>query len=216
MHRLLHFSFQFATNILIPVVMLALVGLAEPIAEWRENRRWASTVIVVVLVVNGFTSIALAGQVFVLAIKGDFRVNAQLLEAYSWLNGHSRADDVVLADFEISNHIPQYTHNIVFCGYDNAVHFDDKLRALQQFLDTKTSNEFRERLIQQNAIHFVLLTAAEERELAAVGETAFLKEVFRNHAAVIFSVTASEQMATAEMRAALDARGRPSHARSSR
>ncbi len=216
MHRLLHFSFQFATNILIPMVMLALVGLAEPIAEWRGNRRWASTVIVVVVVVNSFTSIALVGQVFVLAIQGDFRVNAQILEAYSWLNGHSRADDVVLADFEISNHIPQYTHNIVFCGYDNAVHFDDKLRALQQFLDTKTSNEFRKRLIQQNAIHFVLLTAAEERELTAVSEAAFLKEVFRNHAAVIFSVTASEQMATAELRSAWDGRGRPSHARSSR
>jgi len=201
-HRLLHFSFQFATNILIPMVMLALVGLAEPIAQWSRNRRWASTAIVIVLVVNGFTSIALVGQVVVLVIQGDFRVNAQLLGAYSWLNGHSHADDVVLADFEISNHIPQYTHNIVFCGYDNAVHFDDKLKALQQFLDPRTSNEFRERLIQQNAIHFVLLTAAEERELPAIGEAPFLKEVFRNHAAVVYSVTSSQQMATAEMRSA--------------
>ena len=132
------------------------------------------------------------------------------------LNGHSRADAVVLADFEISNHIPQYTHNIVFCAYDNAVHFDDKLKALQQFLDPKTSNEFRERLIQQNAIHFVLLTAAEERELPAVGEAPFLKEVFRNHAAVVYSVTSSQQMATAEMRPAWTAKsGRP-YARSSR
>src|SRR5208283_2380947 len=90
-HRLLHFSFQFATNILIPMVMLALVGLAEPIAEWRRNRRRASTVLVVVLVVNSFTSIALVGQVVVLAIHGDFRVNAQLLGAYSWLNWHSHA-----------------------------------------------------------------------------------------------------------------------------
>jgi UDP-galactopyranose mutase len=111
------------------------------------------------------------------------------LDSYSWLNARSRADDVVLADFENSNHMPQYTHNVVFCGYDNAVEFGDKLRDLQQFFDPKTATEFRKRLIQQNAIQFVLLTAAEQQDIAAIGEVPFLREVFRNNAAVIFSVT---------------------------
>lgn len=167
-HRLLHFSFQFATNLLIPLVMIVLVGL-KPSVIWEEKRRWARTFILALLAVNSFTSVALAGQVFVLAMRGEFRVSAQSLEAYSWLDGHSDPNDVVFADFEIANQIPQYTHNRVFCGYDNAVNFDDKLRELQQFLDPKTSVEFREQLIQQNAIQFILLTPAEERAIELGG-----------------------------------------------
>jgi len=197
-HHFLHFSFQFATNILVPLVMIVLVGLEKPITEWKENWRWASASIIALLVVNSFTSIALVGQAVLLVTRGDFRADVQLLDSYSWLNVHSRAEDVILADFDNSNHVPQYTHNVVFCGYDNAVHFSDKLRDLQQFLDPKTSNEFREQLIQQNAIQFVLLTAAEEREIAALGEVPFVKEVFRNNAAVIFSVAASGQTVRSE------------------
>jgi len=188
-HHFLHFSFQFATNILVPLVMIVLVGLEKPITEWNENWRWARVSIITLLVANSFTSIALVGQAVLLTVRGDFRADGQLLDSYSWLNARSRADDVVLADFENSNHMPQYTHNVVFCGYDNAVEFGDKLRDLQQFFDPKTATEFRKRLIQQNAIQFVLLTAAEQQDIAAIGEVPFLREVFRNNAAVIFSVT---------------------------
>jgi len=198
-HRVLHFSFQFATNILVPMVMIVLIGLEKPITEWKESRRWGSAGIIALLVVNSFTSIALAGQDVLLVTQGDFRADSRLLEAYSWLNVHSRANDVILADFDNSNHIPQYAHDNVFCGYDNAVHFDDKVKALQQFLDPKTSNEFREHLIQQNAIQFVLLTAAEARELGVLGEAPFLKEAFRNNAAVIFSVTTPGQTTEARV-----------------
>ena len=198
-HRVLHFSFQFATNILVPMVMIVLIGLEKPITEWKESRRWGTAGIIALLVVNSFTSIALAGQDVLLVTQGDFRADSRLLEAYSWLNVHSRANDVILADFDNSNHIPQYAHDNVFCGYDNAVHFDDKVKAIQQFLDPKTSNEFREHLIQQNAIQFVLLTAAEERELGVLGEAPFLKEAFRNNAAVIFSVTTPGQTTEARV-----------------
>ncbi len=197
-HHLLHFSFQFATNIFVPLVMIVLVGLEKPIAEWKENQRWAGASIIALLVVNSFSSIALTGQAVLLATQGDFRADSHLLEAFSWLNAHSRTDDVIFADFDIANLIPQYTHDNVFCGYDNAVHFDDKFRAIQQFLGPQTSDEFRERLIQQNAIQFVLLTVTEERELAALGEAPFLKEVFRNNAAFIFLVTASGQTVRSE------------------
>jgi hypothetical protein len=193
-HHLLHFFFQFATNILVPLVMLVLLGLEKPIAEWRENWHWASTGLVAILVVNSFTSIALVGQAALLAARGDFRVDAQLLDSYSWLNAHSRANDVVLADFDNSNSLPQYTHNVVFCGYNNAVRFDDKLKDVQQFLDPKTPNAFRKQLIQQSAIQFVLLTGDEERQFTQMqiaqetfDEAPFGREIFRNHAAIIFS-----------------------------
>jgi len=186
---LLHFAFQFATEILVPLVMIVIIGLEQSITEWKKRGRWAHAGIVALLLVNSFTSIALAGQAVVLVMRGDFRAERQLLDAYSWLDSHSQSRDLVLADFDNSNQIPQYARTSVFCGYINAVRFADKLKALQRFLEPETSNEFREQLIQQNVIQFVLLTAAEEREIAALGEAPFLKEVFRNNAAVIFSVT---------------------------
>ena len=188
-HRLLHFSFQFATNILIPLVMIVVVTLEKPIAKWQERHHRARLLIFGLLVVNSFSSIALAGQVFVLSMRGEFRTDGQLLEAYSWLDHNSGAHDVVLSNFDISSQIPQFSHNSVFCGYDNAVHFDDKLRALQQFLDPRTPSAFREQVIRQNAIRFVLLTPSEEQRIA-LGATSFVKEKFRNNAAVIFLVMA--------------------------
>lgn len=198
-HQLLHFSFQFATNIFVPLVMVVLVGLKKPIANWKENQRWAGVSVVALLAVNSFTSIALTGQAILLATQGDYRTDSHLLEALSWLNAHSDTDDVIFADFDTANLIPQYTHDNVFCGYDNAVHFDDKLTAIQQFLDPQTSNTFREQLIRQNAIEFVLLTGAESQSLATLSNAPFLKEVFRNNAAVIFSVTAAGQTSRSEV-----------------
>jgi hypothetical protein len=187
-HRFLHFSFQFATDILVPLVMVVLAGLEEPVREWSKKGRWTSACIAALLLVNSFTSIALTGQNVILAAKGDFRVDRQLLEAYSWLNGHSQVDELVLADFENSNHIPQYAHNNVYCGYINAVRFGEKAKALDQFFAPETSNDFRDQLIGRNTIRVVLLTPTEEQSLAAFARSPRLKEVFRNNTAAIYWV----------------------------
>ena len=190
-YRVLHFSFQFATDIFVPMVMIALVGLEKPILRWKERRPWATGGIVALLVVNSFTSIALAGQAVVLVAKGDFRDDSQMRAAYSWLNAHSQPWEVVLADFETSNEIPAHTRSSVFCGYLNTVRLDQKLKEQRQFFDPAVTNGYREDLIRVNAIHFVLLTAAEDRSLAEAGAAGFLTEVFRNDAAVIFAVNDS-------------------------
>ena len=189
-HRVLHFSFQFATNILIPMVMLALAGFERSITSWKANRRWALAVVTAILLVNSFTSIALTGQAVLLTARGEYCVPAGLLAAFSWLDAHSQTSDAVLADLNTANAMPRYTHNRVFCGYGNAVNVEGKLRALGKFFDAGIPNEFRENLLRENAIQFVLLTNAQYQDLPELGRASFLKEEFRNHAAVIFSVQA--------------------------
>jgi hypothetical protein len=189
LHFLFHFAFQFATNLLTPAVMVVLLGLEGPITKWREERRWASGCIVVLLLVNSATSIALTGQAVQLVARGDFRADSQLLQAFAWLNANSLPNEVVLANFETSNQLPQYAHNIVFCGYVNAVRFGDKFREQQEFLNQATSNEFRAQMIRQNAIQFVMLTAGEAHDLVSLRQAPFLREVFRNRTAVVFRVT---------------------------
>ena len=139
---------------------------------------------------NSLTSVALTGKAVRLVMRGDFRTDARMLGAYDWLNKHSQTGEVVLADYSTSNRMPRYTHNTALCGYYNAVKFSEKQRVVNLFLDPATPNEFRRDIAQQNGIHYVLLTAAEDHQLLEkVREAPFLQEVFRNGAAVVYTVT---------------------------
>jgi hypothetical protein len=188
-YPIFHFSFQFATDIAVPLIMLGMMGLEHPIAEWRRKSHWADLCITVLLLMNSLTAVALTGQAVRQVMRGDFRTDTRMLEAYDWLNKHSQSGEVVLADFPTSNRMPRYTHNTAFCGYTNTVKFSEKQRAVDLFLDPATSNEFRRDITQQNGIPYVLLTADEDHQLLQrVREAPFLQEIFRNGAAVVYAV----------------------------
>jgi len=189
-HHWLHFAFQFATNILLPMVMLAFFALEPKIVQWSNRVRWSSLAIIALLAGNSLTSVALTAQAAWLARKGDFRIDANLVNSFRWLDAHSRRDDVILADFENSNLIPQYTHSVVFCGYINAVNFDEKLKQIREFLSPASSDNFRISLLHRYNIRFVLLTADERGQLPEITN---LTEVYRNRAAVVLAVTGNQQ-----------------------
>jgi hypothetical protein len=113
------------------------------IATFKASRRWGVFTVALLLLVNSFTSIALTGQATLLAANDDYGIPANLLQAFSWLDTHSQAADIVLADLDTANTMPQYIHNRVFCGYGNAVNVDRKLKALQTFFDGEAPNQFR-------------------------------------------------------------------------
>ena len=145
------------------MILIGLAGVEGLITDWTQSAKWTRKVIVALLIVNSLTSIALAGQVVVLAAKGDFRTDSKLMEAFGWLDSHSSVNDVVLADFDLSSQIPDYTHTVVFCGYANAVlNLRQKLDSLNQFMSPRASNEYRAAFIRQTAARFVLLSTFEE------------------------------------------------------
>ncbi len=194
LHGIFHFAFQFATNILLPMVMVVLLGLQSAITAWKNrNGRLATATVAGLLCVNSLTSLALTGQAVVLARRGEFHTDAQKIAAYAWLDQHSQKNDVVFADFDIANEIPQYTRDVVFCGYGNAVNFQEKARLLKQFLDPAATKAFRQDLIRQYGIRFVLLTPGEDRSAASIAQATFLTESFRNNAAAIYMVTPPNQ-----------------------
>lgn len=194
-HHWLHFAFQFATNIVLPMLMLAFFALETRIADWSKSVRWSHLALITLLCLNSLTSVALTAQAAWLAKTGDFRVNADLVSSFHWLDAHSRPDDVVLADFENSNLIPQYTHNVVFCGYINAVNFQEKLKQVQGFLNPATPGDFRTALLNGYRVEFVLLTPEEARVLP---EIANLRRVYRNNAAVVFALVTEGQPKSAD------------------
>jgi hypothetical protein len=189
LHSIFHFAFQFATNILLPMIMIVLLALENSITQWKNRVGWTAVpAIVGLLLVNSLTSLSLTAQAVVLARRGEFHTDARTIAAYSWLDEHSRKNDVVFADFPLSNEIPQYTRDVVFCGYGNAVNFPEKTREVKRFLDANTPNEFREKLIRQNGVDFVFLTTSERQSVPTIAQASFLREVFSNPSITIYAV----------------------------
>jgi hypothetical protein len=183
-HHFFHFAFQFATYILIWAVIIIFISAEQGVSKLRD--RWERIVVTGIVLLNTFTPLALTGQAVILAKNKDFQTDANLLSAYAWLNGHSNPDQLVLADYENSNQLPQYAHNRMFCGYDNAVKFAEKSTAVDLFFSTGATDRFRKELLKQNAIQLILATKNEEPRLRQLVETGIAREVFRNRSTVIF------------------------------
>lgn len=185
-HHFFHFAFQFATNILIWAVIIIFIPAEQFVLQFRKQNRWGRILLTGALLLNTFTPLALTAHAVMLAKNQDFQIDANLLAAYTWLNDHSQSDQLVLADYENSNQLPQYAHNRMFCGYDNAVNFAEKSTAVDLFFSQSATDEFRKQLLKQNAIQFVLIAKSEEPQLRRFVETGFATEIFRNQSAVIF------------------------------
>ena len=186
LHGVLSFPFQFSTASLVPLVMVVLAGLQMRITAWRNGSRWATVVIAAVLFVNSLTSIALLAQAVVQVAKADFRIDQNLKTAFVWLNEHSRPDDLVFADFNLSNQLPSYTHNRVFYGYLNTVKATDKAKEMKEFFFANGRENSRKEMLHREGIQFVLLTPEEEHIIDAGNVPTYLREVFRNEATAVF------------------------------
>lgn len=185
LHIFLHFAFQFATNILIPLVLLVLLHWEDSICQLHRSRR-GRVLVAVALLFNSLTAIALTGNSWLLVKRGDFRIDANLLQAYAWLDSHSDPHEIILADYQNSNLLPQYTHNRVFCGYYNAVHFSDKSKALDLFFSANPKESARLELLTSNNIHFILTSGAEAQVFYSLAEHNPITEVFHNKSVQVF------------------------------
>lgn len=188
MHLVLHFAFQFATNILMPLVLLVLLHWEDSIRQFHRLRQ-GKILIAVALLLNSCTAIALTGDSLLLVKKGNFRVDAGLLQAYAWLNTHSDSNETILADYQNSNLLPQYAHNRVFCGYYNAVKFREKLKALNLFFSANPNEGSKLKLLKENDIHFILTSGAEAQVMYSLAKHNVIAEAFSNESAQVFYVT---------------------------
>jgi len=173
-------SLQFLPALSIPMALVGTMSLEPAVVGAIRRSRWSWLAIAGVLAAHSATSWVLLSSYTEAAREGQSRTDRRLLEAYGWLNDHSRPRDIVLAPPAHGNRIPRYTHNTVFCGNAfSTVEVVEKHRLIAKFLDRGTQDEFRRQLIHRYQIRFVLL---EPPGLQA----AWLREVFRNRAAVIY------------------------------
>ena len=195
-HCIFHFAYQFATNLLVPAVLLILIAWEDSILRFYRKGHRGKLLVIALVTVNSLTSLSLAAQALVLVKAGNFRVDGELLAGYSWLNSHSHPDELVLADFPVSNQLPQYIHNRVFCGYANAVQFSEKESELHRFFAPIAEPGFREELVRRNAIRWVVLTHVERESMGSLADETMFREAFHNSALTIFEVAPSSLRAS--------------------
>ncbi len=167
-------SLQFITTLLVPAVLVGAIGCQAAVARlWNRGK----LAIILLLAINSFTSAVLLRASIGAVSRGEHRTDRDLLAAYQWLQDHSQPREVVLASIENSNRIPRYTHNTVFCGYAfSTVRYKEKAALLQQFFLQGTPDAWRQTLLSEYHVSYVLVGSH-----GALPRT----EVFRNPAAAI-------------------------------
>ena len=170
------------------MLMVSFLALEPGIQQWKNQFHWSRKAIPIVLFVNSLTSLALTAQVTFSAWRGDFRISAPLVDSFHWVAAHSAPEEVVFADFDTASLIPQYTHNVVFCGYINAVDFHKKFRDLNDFFRAGAPEQYRLGLLERFGIRYVFLTHEEERALPELVHDPQFRTVFRNDVVTVLAI----------------------------
>jgi len=185
----LSFSFQFVTTLVVPALLLALSRLEVDLLPLGATRRGA-VLAALVLAMNALSSAALWAIKLAEAQGAEFRIAGSERAALAWLRAHSRARDVVLAGRRTSNRVPRYTDDAVVAGYEfSTVRFAEKLERVQRFFRASTADAFRERLLAQLGVRYVV-HGSEERQLGGYdpARSAFLGEAFRDGDMAVYEV----------------------------
>lgn len=185
----LSFSFQFVTTLVVPALLLALARL-EPWAGPAAGARRFRPLVALLLTVNALTSVTLWATHLGEVRAGDYRIARSDLAVFTWLDAHSRPRDVVLAALRTANRIPRYTHDAVAAGYVfSTVSFARKQAQVQRFYDAAADDAFRQRLLGELRVRYVV-HGPDERRLGAYdpARSAFLAESFRDGPMTVYEV----------------------------
>jgi hypothetical protein len=112
------------------------------------------------------------------------------LEALDWLRAHTEPDDTILCAYETGNYVPVRGGNRAFLGLGPETIYADRKRVeVERFFDAGEADAWREALLAQYGIAYVLVGPPER----ALGEfdadgAAYLEPVYANEDYAIYEV----------------------------
>lgn len=142
------------------------------------------------LTVNALTSVTVWATNLAEVRAGDHRIARSDLAVFTWLDAHSRPREVVLAALPTANRIPRYTRDAVVAGYVfSTVRFARKQAQVQRFYDASADDAFRQRLLAELQVRYVVHGPDERRRGAyQPARSAFLAEAFRDGPMTVYEV----------------------------
>jgi hypothetical protein len=183
----LRFSFQFVTTLVVPGLLLAVARLRDgAVGSARRGR----PLVALLLAVNALTSVTLWATHLGEARAGAHRIARSDLGVFSWLGAHSHPREVVLAGPRTANRIPRYNYDAVVAGYEfSTVRYVEKLEEVRRFYDVSTEEAYRQPLLAELRVRYVI-HGPEERRLGAYNpaRSEFLAAVFREGPTTVYEV----------------------------
>lgn len=167
---IIHYSGRFALGLIVPVATLAACGLEEVVLPWlhttRFYRRFTAftatpeaslrrILLMFMLPSALMVSLTLVKNVLTISDFPYFLPQAEW-QATSWLANHTDEDNVVLANYPISNLLPALGNTRVFAGqFFLTLHFEEKMAQVEKFWTATTPDEWRQALITEWGITHV-------------------------------------------------------------
>jgi hypothetical protein len=146
----------------VPLALLAALGLRA----WLGERRWVLTAYVAIASLsNALLVVGSLGPIGQRAMPA-YRPGGEVA-ALAWLAGHTEADDVILASFEVGNVIPARTDLRVFAGHGpETLHSAAKQETIRRFFQPDAADAWRQALLRQFELDYVFHGPSER----ALGE----------------------------------------------
>ncbi|MBD3412639.1 MAG: hypothetical protein GF397_05940 [Elusimicrobia bacterium] len=186
------FSFQLVSLLLIPIVIVATMAQEDFLVTQYRQKQIVRVLMAIFIMVNSLSMVWIYRTKIQEIMQGLYRTDRNLLVAYEWLEKHSASRDVVLPSsvYPIGNQIPRYTHCSVFCGYHYVtVAFREKKAMLEEFFQKDTSDTYRTDVLKKYSVHYVFVDTNDIKPaMFAPADRVYLKEVYHNPRAIIYSV----------------------------
>lgn len=150
----------------VPLALLAARGL---VGWFKEHSRAWRTYLLAWMAVAALSNVLLVSMSLVEIADRSLPVfrPAGEIAAIDWLAGHANPDEVVLCAYQSGNLIPARARLRVFLGHGpETLHNEEKREAVRRFFDPATSDEWRQKLLDQYDIAWVFQGPAER----ALGE----------------------------------------------
>lgn len=167
----INFSGRFVLGLFIPVSLLAAEGVENILSGPGNSKRLMKSLpeptlrrILYLLTVPSTILFIIWTVAAPQATKGfPFYYQDAEIAAVQWLAEHTTREDVVLADYPISNLIPRYSQARVFIGHLNlTIDLDAKQDDLIRFWDPETPNSWRSEFIKKWGVTYLYYGSFEK------------------------------------------------------
>jgi hypothetical protein len=153
---------RLAEGVILPLSILAVVGLARLSENWTSRRRKIAIGALLGLLLPSSIILTLGGGLSVIAPHWPIYHSEDELAAIAWLEDHAPHDSVVLSSFEQGNVLPAYADVRVYAGHGpETVDAWNKRAEVNAFFGSGMSNDERAALLEQSRALYVFAGPVE-------------------------------------------------------
>ena len=158
------FSGRFVLGLFIPLSLVAALGIEKIVKirlNWKSSKMLKSPdslrkILVILTVPSTFLLLFWTVSSAQSNPNYPYYLPKREVIALKWLADHTTEEDLIFADYPISNFIPRYSPARVFLGHLNlTINLKEKISLQQKFWDSTTDPAWRSKLIEDWGITYL-------------------------------------------------------------